>query len=226
MPEHDEDVSIGGPEIPAPSQPAAAAPEDDVDVVGVDIPGPSAATMATLEEILAEARLPEDYARICLRADLEAEHNRVVQDLARLLNADGTLIEDDETTLDAVSAQAQAQQLADRMMELKREMAGSMRYFRFRGLSDDALAEFRAQHRPKPERGKDITPAQRHAFNNALVAATAVEPALSVNDMISLRGVLGSLAISELVRVADKVTTRGGVDVPKSPASLVSLAQR
>lgn len=218
MPEHD-DTPLAGPD---------AGDKTPVQHVSLNVPDPDPAPerMLTISEVLEEARLPEDYARICLRADLEADLTRLEKELAGLVGADGKLVEDDdeESTLgDAQTRGAQARVLGDQIKAVRSEMADSVRFVRFRGLSSDASQEFDERHQVK---AKEPSQKQIGAFNDQLIAATAIEPRLSVEEMRQLRGKLGPRSIAELARVAKKVCTQGGVDVPKSPVSLLNLTQR
>lgn len=218
MPEHD-DTPLAGPESEQPD------PSNQVSLYVPD-PDPTPDRMLTVAEILEEARLPEDFARICMRADLEAELTRLERELAGLVDAEGRLVEDDddESSLgDSDTRAAQARSLGDQIKTIRQQMTGSVRFVRFRGLSSDASQEFDERHAVK---AKEPTQKQVAAFNDLLISATAVEPTLSVEDMRQLRAKLGPRSISELVRVAKKVCVQGGVDVPKSPVSLLNLTQR
>jgi hypothetical protein len=215
----DDDATLGAPDTTPPQ----AAPESRVSLTVPD-PEPTEDRMLTLEELLTEARLPEDYARICLRADLEAELTLIDTELASLVDAEGNLVDDDdERDLgDAGSAAARAQALADRRRTTAAEMAKSVRFVRFRGLSAAASAAFDEEHAVK-----DTSNARKVAeFNDKLVAATAVNPTITVEQMAQYRDHLGPRSIAQLTRIAQKVCTRGGVDVPKSPVSSLSLTPR
>jgi hypothetical protein len=214
----DDDSTLGAPDTTTPQ----AAPESRVSLTVPD-PEPTEDRMLTLEELLAEARLPEDYARICLRADLEAELTLIDTELASLVDAEGNLVDDDEERDlgDAGSAAARAQVLADRRRTTHAEMAKSVRFVRFRGLSSAAADKFNEEHGVKDANARRVV-----EFNDKLVAATAVNPTITVEQMAQYREHLGPRSIKELTRIAEKVCTRGGVDVPKSPVSSLSLGLR
>lgn len=203
---------------PAADTPAAAG------VFGTPTPEPPAdRRIWTVEEILAEAKLPERHARICLRADLEAEHEQIVAELASLIDAQGHVIEDEERAAGEGSVVARVQGLAARDEQVLSQMREAMWFPLFRGLSTEALQEFNAQHYPKkPDKNGDI---DLSGYNVLLIAETAVEPRLTPDQVRALRGKLGAKAYKQLVDTAQSVCVRGGVDVPKSPASLLNLAQ-
>ncbi|WP_435744899.1 hypothetical protein [Nocardioides sp. SYSU DS0663] len=174
----------------------------------------------TIEEVLASAKLPEKHARVCLRADLQARHDDLIAQLAAMVNAQGELIEDPEASAADVSAASRAQALNDELAAVRREMTSAMWFPLFRGLSTDELAVFNKRHEPKGD-GADMTD-----YNVQLVAACAVEPTMSVGDVKALRKKLGARAMRELTNTAHEVCARGGVDVPKLPASLLNLTRQ
>lgn len=198
-------AGVFGPPTPMPEQP------------------PADRHIWTVEEILAEAKLPEKHARVCLRADLEAEHHRILGELGGLVNAQGEVLGDPERSVGETSAADRARQLVDRLEVIRHQMSEAMWYPLFRGLSSEALQEFNAKHYPKkPDKNGDIN---LSGYNVLLIAETAIEPRLTPDQVQALRGKLGAAAYKQLVDTAQSVCVRGGVDVPKSPASLLNLAQ-
>lgn len=177
----------------------------------------------TIEEVLESARRIEKVARISLRGDLAAEHDEVVRELASLVDTNGELIADPEASLDEQSTAARAQELNDRLTALGREMAGAMWSVRFRAMSSDEWAVFTKAHLPQPDKdGKqDLT-----EFNVKLIAATAIDPEISEDQVKALSAKLGSSQMVALANTAWSVCTKGGVDVPKSPLSLRNLTQQ
>ena len=185
---------------------------------------PPAARQWTIEDILDTAKLPEDHAAICLRADLQAEYDQAILELSGLVDAKGHLIVDDERSAGEQSNAARAAELSDRLTAVRTKMAKHMWFPLFRGLSGDALKEFNGQHRPKGE-APDMT-----EYNTLLIAecsiASASGPKLTVDDVRALRTKLGSNALGELATTANKVCTQGGVDFPQLPAGLQRLKQQ
>lgn len=224
MPDTDDRALGETDHTPRPTEAAPTAPVVNLAAAAaVRDPEPASHNMLTVEEILESARLPEDYARICLRADLEAEHNRLILELGQMISTDGELLEDDEAALGEETPQGRAQAKANRLEEVRREMADSTRYVLFRGLTDDDLKIFRRAN--LPSKG-DPNDAQIAAFNDALIVATAINPTITIEQMRSFRARLGKRAIDTLVETANKVCTQGGVNVPKLPAALLNLARK
>lgn len=169
----------------------------------------------TVNEILDMARLPEARASVCLRADLEAEHEELIAELATLVDANGELIVDAEASIADQTKAARAQQLADRDAAVLEQMRSAMWRPLFRGLSTEAAALFDKQHMPKAKNAGD--PVDWNDYNDRLIAATAVDPEMTVEDAAALRSTLGSRAYASILGTAKSVCVAGGVDVPKSP---------
>jgi hypothetical protein len=176
----------------------------------------------TIEEILDQAKLPEKRARICLRADLWERHDTLVAELSALVDARGELLEDDDATNADVTPRAQAIEKNAELEAVQREMAKSMWFPLFRGMTSDDLMVFTKKNMPAPDKNgeRDMT-----EYNTLLVAECSVDPKMSVEDVRKLRKTLGSRAIGELRKTATEVCTQGGVDIPKSPVSLRNLTQ-
>ena len=174
----------------------------------VDLATP--ARQLTIEEILEQAKLPETTVYICLRADLQARYDQIVEELSGLVTASGELTVDPEATIGDQTAASRAQQLADDLDAVRREMSASMVPFRFRGMSADDLAVFEKAHRPKSQ-DADFTP-----YFVKLIASCAIEPAMTEAQVKQLRGKFGARAFLQLSTGAQSVNTGGGVDVPKS----------
>lgn len=168
----------------------------------------------TLEDILTKAKRPEKYATICLRADLQAEHDRIVTDLSTLVTPAGELIDPDadETSLGQESPLAAVERLNRELADVRAEMQDSMWFPRFRGMSSDDLVVFQEQHYPKKE-GVNLV-----GWQNQLVAASMIEPTVTVADVEKLRGTLGAQAMRKLIDTATEVNLRGGIDIPFSPS--------
>lgn len=182
---------------------------------------PLTSGLLTVEDVLAAARLVERTASICTRADLTADHDRVLDELATLITPGGELIaDDDEAGMDAQSNAARARDLSDRLTRIKAEMRASMWHVRFRAMDSDAWTAFKKQHMPK---GKD---ADLTEFRTKLVAACAIEPTISEDQARQLRKKFNSSQFVDLSDTAFAACTQGGLDVPKSPNSWANLAQQ
>lgn len=170
----------------------------------------------SVDEVLAMARLPEGIARVCLRADLDAQHEALTERLAPLVSPDGTIIDNDtDRTIGDVSNADQAQALARELREVETERGKYIWTVKFRALDDETLHDFNAKHRPSEKASE----AAWREYGNHLVAACAVEPTITVEQMRELRRRLSSRAITELTNTASAVSTKRGVDAPFSLVS-------
>ena len=174
----------------------------------------------SVEDVLAEARLPERWAHVCLRPDLMAEHDRVLGELSMMVDSQGNILEDVDPSLAEGPVAEAAQSRANRLRELQEQMRAKTWHVLFRGMNSDDIVMFERKFRPtKPN--ADMT-----EFNLRLVAQTAVSPAITLDQLHQLRTKLGNRGILELVETARRVVYSDGVDVPKSPGFLANLGQQ
>ncbi|MCL8026310.1 hypothetical protein [Nocardioides bruguierae] len=195
------DTTDGNPfAVPTP----AAAPS-------IDLTGTTPEAEWTIDDILTRARRPERRARICLRADLDANHAELVRELATIVGPDGALLdpEDDEVSLTEESRTARAKRLNAELDGVRAEMAANMWRPLVRAMPSDEFAVFHETHYPKTE-GAPLAD-----YQNRLVAACLVaQPAFTPEHVAQLRKTLSFHAINTLVRTATEVNTRSGVDLP------------
>lgn len=164
----------------------------------------------SIEEILASARRVERVATICLRADLVADYEEALAELATLVNDKGELVVDPEASVGEKSATAHVEELHTLIDDLRTQMRQAAWSVRFRAMDSDAWAVFTKQYLPQEDKA-DLTD-----FENRLVAAVAIEPTLTLEDVVKLRKALGPAQITKLVNTAWGACTKGGIDVPKS----------
>ncbi|GAW54747.1 hypothetical protein [Nocardioides sp. PD653] len=178
-----------------------------------DVPDLSATPLVQLsiDEILDMAKLPERTVYICLRADLQAKDDAIIEELGTLVTARGELLVDPEASIGEQTALARAQQLADEQTQNRREMSAASVPFRFRGMSADDFAVFEKAHRPKSTDAADFTD-----YFTKLIARCCVAPAMTEEQVKKLRTRVGSKVFLELSNGAQNVNTGGGVDIPKS----------
>lgn len=217
MNDHSTDTALGdttpstGPAEGAAGGPfVSPEPEQPIDL--------TATKVWTIEEILAEAELPEARAKICLKANLQARWDQLVDELSRLVNSRGELIVDEDASIGDVRPAARAHAINDELQQLRLRMLRSMWYPLFRGKDSEEMAVFNKTHLPKTE-GAPLTD-----YYNRLISECSVEPKLTIENVAALRKELGSAAINELVQTVQKVNVEGGVDVPKLPNALRNLA--
>lgn len=174
----------------------------------------------TIGDILAEAELPEKRAKVCLKANLQSTYDQLITELGTLVDATGKLLVDDEASAADVTPEARAREISDQLEVVQREMASSLWFPLFRGMNADDFAVFQKKHQPKGENA-DWT----DYYNRLIAECSADDPKLAVEDVVALRKKLGPRAIQALITTATEVCARGGVDVPKLPGFLRSLAE-
>lgn len=183
---------------------------------GAPLPTRTPVKQLTLAEVLASARRHRTVAHVCTRADLQAEYDELMLEIARLVDVQGRLTDHAEESLgDRGAAYVQAK--VARSEEIRREMSDAMWRVEFEGMAEDVWRPWYAKHYPKGS-DPDLT-----EFNNLLIAETAIAPTLTVADVTKLRSVLGAPQMAELANKAWLASATGGVDVPKLPAFLQKL---
>lgn len=201
---------------------------DQNETTAVELPealGGTSPTSAVLEQILdieaalSSARRAERTAKICLRADLEAELYDVLSELSTLVDPEGNVLDAGESSLGDASPAVRAQTLSERAQALQADMAGATKVVRFRAMDSDAWDAFEKEHRTADGKAKDM-----RDYSTKLVAATAIAPLMTEAQVDALRKKLGSRQINELSNAAYAACTQGGVDVPKLPS--FSLVQK
>ena len=193
-------------------------PDEHTQTHQIEFP-PNTPRTFTVEDVLANAKLPERTAQVCLRPDLQADYDAALTELATLVNAQGEIIADPEATLGDESRVGRAQELGDIIAEVRKEMAAHMWSVRFRGLASEDYSVFNKQHQPKGE-NPDTT-----EYNLHLIAATAFDPPISYEQAKALNAKLGARAMTELSNTAWNTCNDGGISVPKSLTFSVNQAR-
>ena len=172
----------------------------------------------TVDQVLDMARRVRRTASVCLRADLQAEWDRLYEELTTLVTATGEVIDSDEVSAGEETAESRAIAIRDRLNVLRREMRKAMWHVTFEAMPDEDWALFKRRHKPKDPK------ADHTEFQHRLVCETAVSPTLSMEQLAQLRKKLGPPAIASFTVKAWEACTVSGLDVPKLPASLQRLA--
>lgn len=166
--------------------------------------------LLTVADVLAAARLVERTASICLRADLTAEHDRIMGELATLVTPNGELLgDDDEASVGDQTNASRARELADRDRQVLAEMRGSMWHVRFRAMDSDTWTAFKKKHLPT-RKDADFAP-----FHIKIIAACAIEPAISEDEARALKKKFTQSQFVTLANKAYEACAEGGIDVPK-----------
>lgn len=213
------DQSLGDttPDQDRPDGTAFGNPDGPTIPQGIELPGHG--RQWTVAEILDRAKVPERRANICLRTDLQAQYDGLLEELSALVNNRGELLEDAEASMGEESAASKAQRINDKLTAVRAEMVKATWRPLFRGMSSDELAVFNKEHYPKKD-GADLTD-----YNNRLIAACSADPEMTIADVEQLRKKLTFKGIRELVEVATSVCI-GGLDVPKLPSFSVAPTEQ
>lgn len=174
-------------------------------------------TILSLDEVLSSARLVERKAKICLRADLEAEYQDLMSELASLVDEEGNVVADDEALADQKVGRAQELQ---RLLEENRKIrAEHVRVVKFQAMPSDEWEAFEKANR----QGGDVSAPVKNAaeYERKLIARCSIAPKLTEEQVTDLKGKLGPAQMDHLFKKAYEACTTGGLDVPKSlPFSL------
>jgi hypothetical protein len=184
--------------------------------------------VATVAELLKTARLPERTVPICLRGDLIADMQDLIEQLGRARNTTGP-----DDRLGAPAGGVAALDLEARLHELDEQMKAATHPFRFRALSGDEFDALTLQH-PVGNDASDLDKQLGYdyeAFSTALVRVSLVDPVVTSDDEFAeLRAALNRKQWSALVDAAYAVSNE---DVtapffraasPATPASPVASA--
>ena len=158
----------------------------------------------TVDELISEAKLPEQAVRVCLRGDLTREHDALVAELEQIA---------DEDTLAGASAERVA--LAEAIREVEEQMAASVRVITVRAMGRRKFKELLDAHPPKEGQAGQFNP---DTFPRELVAACAIEPRMTPTDADRLFDVLSTGQVEELFAAAWFVN-QGATRVPFSKAA-------
>lgn len=178
-------------------------------VFGTPTPEPKPADQPlTMDELLNEVRLVERVARICLRGDLYAERQAILEELSRLVDADGNVISQGDQ---ALADQSRAEELLEKNAAVEAKMRAAFRTVRFRAMPDDEWALFKKENGDAAGKPKNIDD-----FNAKIIARCAIEPTFTEAQVKAARSKLGAPQFTELANEAFWACTTGGLDIPKS----------
>lgn len=206
------DDSLAGPDTTEPTIPASLGAPTALDHARA-LPE----RMFSVAEMLETAKLPERTASVCLRPDLQAEHDRLLSELSRLVDPSGELLDDiDESTLGEQSATDRVRELAQEVRAVEVQMHSQSRYIRFRGLPQETAEQFEAEHKQDVKGSERDKQKARADFMDQLIARTAIAPELTVAEVQQMRQVLGVAAWSTVTSTCRAATYNTGVNIPFS----------
>lgn len=163
--------------------------------------------MLNIDEVIASAKLPEKTIPMVLRGDLQAEW----EDLERQLRA-----EEDSDDNVSLAGNPKARELSERMEKLAETMREHEVVFRFRGLSSKAYSDLLTQHRaPEDKRDEAVDGMDWDTFPAALIAACAVDPAMTLQQAERLNEAVSHRQWDDLFATA-MACNRAQVSVPFS----------
>lgn len=164
--------------------------------------------MADIEEILAGARMPERTIPLCLRGDLQAEFEDLERQLRKAeLDAD-----------DSLAAGSEARAIAELIEAVRQQMAEHTQVFRVRGIDSEAYSDLLAKHKPTDEQRREGYDLNMVTFPAELVAACAVDPAMTLEQAQRLSRAISHRQWEDLFNAA-LACNRQAVEVPFSLAA-------
>lgn len=164
----------------------------------------------TFEQLLDQARLPEDTVEICLRGDLAATYGALQRQLAD--------IADPREGSESLSGNSAKREIQEQLDAVGQQMRQATQTFTLRALSRRAHSELLAQHPPRPDDRHDMMVGyNRETLGYALARACLVDPVVSPAQWERLSDVLSPGEFSKLDLAASKLTFNE-VNIPFSSA--------
>lgn len=167
--------------------------------------------MTTIDDILGQIKLPERIYELCIRADLRGQWEQAEKDLA-------AAEADTRDSLAGIGAAGKA--AAKRVRELETQMAEQTIPITLRALTHKALSDLQAAHPPREDKNETVF--NTETFGVALLAASAVDPAMSEEKAGQLIDRLTHGQWDDLFNTMWSLN-RGSVDVPKSRRASAAL---
>lgn len=152
-------------------------------------------TEETFEQLLDQARLPEDTVEICLRGDLCATYAALQRQLADIpdpLEGSGSL-----------SGDPAKRELLQQLEAVASAMRRATQTFTLRALGKRAYIEFLTEHPPRPDDRRDMMVGyNRETMGAALILACLVDPKPTPAQWDKLSDVLSAAEWGKLDRAA------------------------
>ncbi|MGH3010180.1 MAG: hypothetical protein ACRDLM_12350, partial [Gaiellaceae bacterium] len=173
--------------------------------------GQSGVEMSDIETLIAAAKPAEQSVTLCLRGDLNVK----IEDLERELEAakgwkPGSLADTDP-----------ARELAEQIEATREEMREHSHVFKFRAVAPKAWSDLLALHPPRKDNDADGL-FNLQTFPSAVIAACAIEPEMTAEQLDRLAAVLNQGQYDDLFMAAWRVNTRA-TDIPFSGAAYAIL---
>jgi hypothetical protein len=165
----------------------------------------------SFDEVLAQVRPKTTTVRVCLRGDLLARHEELEHQLAEAQRLDET-----ENRI------AQAPQVAREIEALEAELTETETSFTFAAIGFKAWTDLVADHPPRDEDREDGYDFNQATFPQVAIAASAVSPKMTVEQVERLFEVLNRGQLQPLIGAALLVNVQG-TSVPFSEAASATL---
>jgi hypothetical protein len=159
----------------------------------------------SIEDVLGAIKVPVRSVSICLDGDLRAEHDDLTRELERVRR---------EKPTGKMSDGTEARQVAERIKAVEARMRDSETTFKFRGLTKNAIRKL-FERFPPPDPNPDSLRWNIHEGASALLAESAVEPTMTVEQAEKLADAVDDGVWTELVNAA-WVASTGSTTVPFS----------
>jgi hypothetical protein len=142
----------------------------------------AAPAVPDFEALLAGARLPESSLPVCLRADLQADHEKADRELEALLKKPALKMSGDGRG-----------ELRQRILDLEAEMKAWTYEFRLRALPKRQWRALVAAHPPRKGPDGEIVPGDgpginSETFYSAMIRACTIDPVLTEDQWRALIG--------------------------------------
>jgi hypothetical protein len=158
----------------------------------------------SIEDVLGAIKVPVRSVSICLDGDLRAEHDDLTRELERVRREAGGKMSDGGL----------AREVAERIKAVEAQMRDSEVTFKFRGLTKNGIRKL-FERFPPPDPNPDNLRWNIHEGASALLAESAVEPAMTVAQADKLADAVDDGVWTELVNAA-WVASTGSTTVPFS----------
>jgi hypothetical protein len=171
--------------------------------------------MTSIDDIIDDAKLPEDSLTICVRGDLVARYRELE---AQLTHAPRQRVSLGDDAPAAVT-------IAEQMSELQEEMRRHEHTFTVRALGSEEWPDLRAKMPKKRDGDSESEHVRRlNAYRAKLLEACCVDPVVTVEKALVL---FGRLAYGDVVALGDLAfnVNEGRTRVPFSSAASELLAQ-
>lgn len=167
--------------------------------------------MTSIDDLLAEAVAREKSCRVLLRQDLLDEHDRLEAELQAELELDA------RENRDPVGPG-----LAVRLLAFEEEIESLRREFRFRAVGKRRWSDLLAEHPPTKEQLAKFSRLDHNpeTFPVAAIAASCIDPAMSVEQVGRLEEVLNFAQFERLWECCLDVNVAGGGGA--GPKSLIA----